>query len=48
MHLICPPFATLPGITAVPREIENTVYANVLGQTRRILEDLQVTNGAYA
>ena len=35
-------FLLLLGITAVPRENENNAYANLWGQTRCILADLQV------
>ena len=47
MHLICPPkilhnlcFSFLLGITAVPREIENSVYAKFGGQIRCIMGDV--------
>ena len=47
MHLICPPkilhnlcFSFLLGITAVPWEIENSVYAKFGGQIRCIMGDV--------
>ena len=60
MHLIPPPptpqilhnlcFSLLLGITAVPRKIENNVYANFAGgggrgQIRYIMGDVEVANG---